>query len=101
VAPESPAGPGGPAYATVDAVRAVPPPAAGGASPQAQILTAMGLATAGGGDGEAEVVVQTDDGQTLSVVGADAAGLAPGDRVLVIPGAVPRLVRPGAGSPAS
>jgi hypothetical protein len=101
VAPESPRGPGGPAYATVDAVRAIPLAGAGGGSPQAQILTAMGIATAGGGGGESEVVVQTDDGQTLSVVGANTAGLAPGDRVLVVPGAVPRLARPGTGAPAS
>jgi outer membrane lipoprotein SlyB len=50
---------------------------------------------------ESEVVVRTDDGQTLSVVQPDPAGLVPGVRVEVVPGPTPHLVRPSLSSPAS
>jgi outer membrane lipoprotein SlyB len=96
--PETPGRPTGPAFGTVAAVRPITDAAGNG--PEARILTAMGVAAPGGAVG-AEIVVQTDDGQTLSVVQANAAGLAPGARVEIVPGAMPRLAPLAAAAPAS
>jgi len=83
-------GPSGPHYATVESVRPIPGTGAAAAS-STQILTAMGVAPGGGAAAE-EVVLQTDDGQTLSVVEPAGALLAAGARVRVLPGSQPRLV---------
>jgi outer membrane lipoprotein SlyB len=102
-APELPGGPAGPAYGTIDAVRPIAMSAgATGNDPKAQILTAMGVAAPGAPDATAsEIVVQTDDGQTLSVIQANPAGLAPGERVEIVPGAMPRLQPLAAAAPAA
>lgn len=98
VAP-APATAAGPLYATVALVRPVP---AAAAAEQTAILTAMGApATGAGAGGRSEILVRTDDGQTLSVVTTQAAGLAPGARVVLLPGAPLRLGRPGLAGPAS
>jgi outer membrane lipoprotein SlyB len=95
----SPSGPTGPAYGTIAAVRAVIPMAGtAGDNPEFQILTAMGVAAPGAAAGS-EIVVQTDDGQALSVVQANPAGLAPGERVEIVPGAIPRLEPLGGAAP--
>jgi outer membrane lipoprotein SlyB len=101
-APETPAGPTGPAYGTIDAVRpARLSDGLAGGDAEAQILTAMGVAVPAGGAAGSEIVVQTDDGQTLSVVQANPAGLAPGQRVEIVPGAMPRLEPLAGAAPAS
>jgi outer membrane lipoprotein SlyB len=89
----------GPLYATVALVRPVP---AAAATEQTAILAAMGAVPAGAeGEGRSEILVRTDDGQTLSVVTTQAAGFAPGTRVVLLPGAPLRLGRPGMTAPAS
>jgi outer membrane lipoprotein SlyB len=99
--PETPVGPTGPAFGTVATVRPLTLAAgATGNSPEAQILTAMGVGAPVGAAGS-EIVVQTDDGQTLSVVQANPAGLARGERVEIVPGAMPRLAPLAAAAPAS
>jgi hypothetical protein len=83
--------PGGPAYATVAAVR--PIGAFGsGIDPQAAIRAAIGVSSAAATRPSCEIVVRTDDGGTLSVIQPNVADLTPGERVLVVPGALPRLV---------
>jgi outer membrane lipoprotein SlyB len=100
-APGTTVGPSGPAYGTVAAVRPVTLSAgAAGNEPEVQILTAMGVAPPAGAAGS-EIVVQTDNGQTLSVVQGNPVGLAPGARVEIVPGAMPRLEPLGAAPPAS
>jgi outer membrane lipoprotein SlyB len=94
---QAPAASNGPAYAIVDSVRPIAP----GANPQGDILTAMGVPAPAGGASACEILVWTEDGETLSVVQANAAGLRPGERVIVLPGAIPRLMVPQAASPAS
>jgi hypothetical protein len=92
--------PTGPAFATVSAVRAINETGteAGSASdPRASILAAMGrspIAAATGNVAAVEIVVKTDDGQTLSVVQPDAGGLAPGQRVVVLPEGGRQMVAP-------
>ena len=95
----APAGPASapayaPTYATVAAVRPLPAASAAAPGQDAAILTAMGLATTSRGvsRASAEIVVRTDGGETLSVVQPNLGDLAPGDRVLVVPGGVTRLV---------
>jgi outer membrane lipoprotein SlyB len=91
---ETAAGLQGPAYATVASVRPI-----GGfgttadTNPDAAILPAMGVAASAmpSGSASSEIVVRTDGGETLSVVQPDAAGLSPGERVMVLPGGLPRL----------
>jgi outer membrane lipoprotein SlyB len=80
----------GPSYATVDAVRPITQAIASGDS-RAQILAAMGVPLQPG-ISASEVVLQTDDGRTLSVVQADPLHLVPGQRVRLVPGATPTLV---------
>jgi len=73
-------------FATVAAVR--PIPALGGSvnDPQAAILAAMGVSVAPGG-AASEIVLRRDDEATESVVQpTTAADLAPGERVMVVPG---------------
>jgi hypothetical protein len=87
------AGPAGPDYATVAAVRPINEGGSGGDA-RADILTAMGVSPLAGAGQAApsEIVVRTDDGETLSVVQAGGAGFVPGERVTVVPGGQPRLV---------
>jgi outer membrane lipoprotein SlyB len=97
----------GPKEGTVAAVRPIAPlPAesgvAPGADPAGAILAAMGVAAApSGGRALTEIIVQTNDGQTLSVVQPNAAGLVSGAQVVLLPGPLPRLVKRGTASPAS
>jgi len=88
----------GPLYATVALVRPVPPASADG---EGAVLAALGLGAGGGPDGLSEILVRTDDGQTLSVVTTEAASFAPGARVVLLPGSPLRLGRPGMTAPAS
>lgn len=86
-------------YATVTLIRPAP-----AASPQGTgaVLTAMGLPpTSAAGAAEAEVVVRTDDGRTLSVMQPDAPGIVPGARVVVVADPSLRVVRPGFTAPTS
>jgi outer membrane lipoprotein SlyB len=78
----------GPAYATVTAVRPIRPVAS---NQETAILAAMGVAPSAGSSTSSEIVVRTAAGQTLSVVQPNAAHLAPGDKVMVVPGGVTRL----------
>lgn len=101
VAPAAPAASTGPLYATVAQVRPVPAPAG---TEQPAILAAMGAGPAGdtgGAAGRSEILVRTDDGQTLSVVTTANPSLAPGARVVLLPGPSLRLGRPGITAPAS
>lgn len=98
VAPAAPAVGSGPLYATVALVRPVP---AGATEGEGAVLAALGLAPTDAQGGLSEILVRTDDGQTLSVVAAAGAGYAPGARVVLLPGAPLRLGRPGITAPAS
>ncbi len=90
---EMAAGLQGPAYATVASVRPIGGFGTAETNPDAAILPAMGVASSAMPSGRAssEIVVRTDGGETLSVVQPDAAGLSPGERVMVLPGGLPRL----------
>jgi outer membrane lipoprotein SlyB len=58
------------------------------------ILGAVGEPAGAAGQGAAvEFIVREDDGQTVSVVQADAAGLMPGERVVLSAGGRTRLSR--------
>lgn len=92
------AAPSGRTYATVAAVRPASPASTQGSG---AILSAMGISPNAGGSKESEVVVRMDDGRILSVLQADTAGLTPGTQVVIVPGATPRVVRPGLTAPAS
>jgi outer membrane lipoprotein SlyB len=87
-------GPAGPDYATIAAIRPIPPAGTGsGIDPQAEILAAMGVPPAPAAPPAAEIILRRDDGNTLSVVERGAAALTPGERVMVQPGdGGPRLV---------
>lgn len=91
------AGLSGPVYATVDLVRPVP----AGTQTSGALLAALGLPGATAGGARSEVLLRTDDGQRLSVVTPDASGMAPGTRVVVLPGSPLRIGRPGFAAPAS
>lgn len=89
--------PGGSDFATVAAVR--PIGAFGsGIDPQAAIRAAIGVSSAATTRASCEIVVRTDDGGTLSVIQPNVADLTPGERVLVLPGTLPRLVPAPQGS---
>ncbi len=92
--PHAAAASDGAAYATVASVRPIRAFAVAGIDPEAAILAAMSLSPAdmGTSDASSEIVVRTDGGETLSVVQPNSAGLAPGERVMVVPGGLPRLV---------
>ncbi len=92
--PQTLAAPAEAAYATVAAVRPVPVVAPGASDPDTAILTAMGVSQTAkaAGAAPAEVILRRDDGETLSVIQPVGIGLAPGDRVMVLPGGHPRLV---------
>jgi outer membrane lipoprotein SlyB len=83
----------GPAYATVAAVRPIRAFAGLGIDPQAAILTAMSGSPSSPAPSasSSEIVVRTDGGETLSVVQPDSADLAPGERVIIVPGGLTRL----------
>ncbi len=83
--------------ATVVAIRPVPP-----ATPQGSgaVLAAMG-APAGQTDGNAEVILRTDQGSVLSIVQSGTVGLMPGARVVVVTSPRLQIVRPGYATPAS
>ena len=100
LAPASAAMPaGGARYATITAVRPVPPPAAGSGG---AILAVLGLGQGAGAAAPlAELLLRTDDGAVLSLVQPRAAEWVPGNRVLVLPGDRLTLVRPGFTEPAS
>ncbi|GAB0116442.1 hypothetical protein [Acidisoma sp. 7E03] len=83
---------------TVAAVRPVPTAAAG---TEGQLLAALGQAQTVSAPAQSEVLVRTDDGQVLSVLVPAAEEVAPGARVVVLPGAPLRLGRPGLTAPAS
>ncbi len=86
---------GGPTVAIVAAVRPIPALAMTGNDPQAAILAAMGVSPAARAPDEAvsEIILRRDDGEAQSVVQPDAADLAPGERVMVVPaGSVRRLM---------
>jgi outer membrane lipoprotein SlyB len=84
------------AHGTIRAVRLV---AAPGGSPRNDILGAIGTALLSGVDPQSnrrtEYIVETDDGQTISIVQAQAAVLAVGQRVELLPGDVLRAVPSG------
>jgi hypothetical protein len=82
------------AYATVAAVRPIGSFASSGSDPDAAILPAMGVSSAVGSVSGAmsEIIVHTDSGETLSVVQPSTVALAPGERVIVLPGSGRRLV---------
>ncbi|GAB0113804.1 hypothetical protein [Acidisoma sp. C75] len=84
--------------ATVAAIRPVPGPAAqsGGA-----LLAALGLGGQQAAPPLAEVLVRTDDGETLSVVAPAGSAPALGSRVVISAGDRLSLVRPGFAAPAS
>jgi hypothetical protein len=86
--------PNGPHYATVETVRPIHASAAMERDPQAAILAAMSVSQSGTATSatSAEIVVRMDGGETLSVIEPDSAGLAPGRRVIVMPGELTRLV---------
>lgn len=83
--------------ATVVAIRPVPP-----ATPQGSgaVLAAIG-APAGQTDGNAEIILRTDQGSVLSVVQSGTVGLMPGGRVVVVTSPRLQIVRPGYATPAS
>ncbi len=86
---------GGSTVAIVAAVRPIPALAMTGNDPQAAILAAMGVSPAARAPDEAvsEIILRRDDGEAQSVVQPDAADLAPGERVMVVPaGSVRRLM---------
>jgi outer membrane lipoprotein SlyB len=71
-------------------------PGAAGRDVRASILGAVGAAAGQGAEQAAfEFIVREDDGQTVSVVQTDEAGLRPGDRVLLSMGTRTRLSRAG------
>ena len=86
--------PTGPDYATVAAVRPIRVFAAAADDPQAAILAAMNGSDSAAAPGSAssEIIVRTDNGETLSVVQPDSSRLTPGERVMIVPGGLPRLV---------
>jgi TOBE domain len=92
--PQAAVAPVGPAYATVAAVRPIRPLAPAGGDTQAAILAAMSVspAVAAAGGSSSEIVVRTDGGETLSVVQPNSADLTPGERVIIVPAGLPRLV---------
>jgi hypothetical protein len=94
LAPQAAVAPGGPAYATVATVRPIPAFAAAGGGGQAAILAAMSIpqSAMGTSGASSEIIVRTDGGETLSVVEPDSAGLALGERVIVVRGGLLRLV---------
>ncbi len=87
-------GPAGADYATIAAIRPIPPAGTGGGvDPQTEILAAMGLPPAPATPGSTEIILRRDDGDTLSVVEPGAAALSPGERVMLRPGnGEPQLV---------
>jgi hypothetical protein len=88
------AAPAGPGYATVAAVRPISAIGGAGGGPDAAILPAMGISSeaAPASGALSEIVVRTDGGETLSVVQPNAINLAPGERVMIVPGGLPRVV---------
>ena len=92
IQPQATGAPTGPSYATVAAVRPIRTPGAGASDPGTAILDAMGVSREMAAGASSEIVVRTDRGETLSVVQPSAANLTPGERVMVVPGGLPRLV---------
>lgn len=80
-----------PAAGVIVSARPVAAARAGGV--EGSILGAVGAPAAGGaGAAACEFIVREDDGRTLSVVQAPAAGLQPGRRVVVSAGVRTRLM---------
>jgi hypothetical protein len=94
LAPQAMTAPSGPHYATVETVRPILASADMARDPEAAILAAMSVSQSGTATSatSAEIVVRMDGGETLSVIEPDSAGLAPGRRVIVMPGELTRLV---------
>jgi outer membrane lipoprotein SlyB len=94
LAPQAMTAPSGPHYATVETVRPILASADMARDPEAAILAAMSVSQSGTATSatSAEIVVRMDGGETLSVIEPDSADLAPGRRVIVMPGELTRLV---------